>query len=227
MKSAVKVVRVRTGAPDYVWYQLMEYMADVHNHTADETLGWITPIQKRHGITPDISPYLQFKFWEPIYYLDNEETFPGTTEKLGRWLGVTKHVGHHLCYKVLTDDTRQVIERSVIRSAKDTKKSNKTVSFDPDTKELDEQYEQELIFGHEPIPETPVTAKQETKKELPRRSKRDKASNPYFTKGVDSLFDHDETGSPDDIGDSPLNVQQGRGSMISMHHHQNLQRLHC
>jgi hypothetical protein len=42
----------------------MKFLADIHNHTADETLGWITPIQKRTGATPDILALTQFKFYE-------------------------------------------------------------------------------------------------------------------------------------------------------------------
>jgi hypothetical protein len=34
----------RQGAPDIVWLQAMEYMADIHNNTANESLGWMTPI---------------------------------------------------------------------------------------------------------------------------------------------------------------------------------------
>ncbi len=89
LKSAVKVVRMRTGGPEHLWFQAMEYMADIHNVTADETLNWITPYQKRHGMTPDISPYLQFQFYEPVYYMDTEESFPGTREKTGRFIGVS------------------------------------------------------------------------------------------------------------------------------------------
>ncbi len=116
LKSAVKVVRARTGAPENLWFQAMEYMADIHNVTPDETLSWITPFQKRHGMTPDISPYLQFQFYESVHYMDTEESFPGTREKTGRFIGVSKNVGHLMCYKVLTDDTQQIIERSVVRS---------------------------------------------------------------------------------------------------------------
>ena len=132
LKNAVKILRARTGAPATVWLQAMEYLADVHNVTADETLGWITPWQKRFGETPDISPFLQFQFYEKVLYRDSAEKFPETEEKAGYWLGVTKNVGHKLTYKILTNDTRQIIERSVVRSASEGLKPNKTVKFDPE-----------------------------------------------------------------------------------------------
>jgi hypothetical protein len=63
------------GAPDIVWLQAMEYMANIHNNTADESLGWLTPIQKRKGHTPDILAFLHFTFYEKVYYMDSDSTY--------------------------------------------------------------------------------------------------------------------------------------------------------
>jgi hypothetical protein len=71
----------RTGAPSSVWWYIMKYLADIHNHTADETLVWITPIQKRTGETPDISAFTQFKLYEKVHYHDPGQPFPETKEK--------------------------------------------------------------------------------------------------------------------------------------------------
>ena len=38
----------------------------------------ITPYQMRFGVTPDISAYLQFTFWEPVLFLDTEQKWPKT-----------------------------------------------------------------------------------------------------------------------------------------------------
>jgi len=70
-----------TGAPPVAWYYAITYICEVHNRTADLKLpNSITPYQMRHGSTPDISAYLQFTFWEPILFLDTEETWPATRE---------------------------------------------------------------------------------------------------------------------------------------------------
>jgi len=53
-------------------------LTDVHNITADEAMEWKTPWHKRHMETPDISPFLQFKFYERVYYLDPADKFPAT-----------------------------------------------------------------------------------------------------------------------------------------------------
>ena len=61
LKMASHALLDRTGAPDTAWYFAVKYLADVHNITYDATLG-CTPYEKRHGITPDISSYLQHSF---------------------------------------------------------------------------------------------------------------------------------------------------------------------
>ena len=83
LKQNIKVLRIHTGAPKTVWLWMAKYLADIHNVTADETLDWKTPWSKRKGETPDISAYLQFKFYEAVYYHDDELKFPDTKEKLG------------------------------------------------------------------------------------------------------------------------------------------------
>jgi len=105
----------RTNAPDFLWFQAHQYLADIHAVTADETLNWMTPRERRHGQTPDISAFLHFKFYEKVYYLDTVSDFPRTKEKTGYWLGVAHSVGDALTYRILTDDTEQIITRSVVR----------------------------------------------------------------------------------------------------------------
>ena len=57
-----------------------------------------------------------FRWYEPIYYYEPE--FPsGSRERRGRFLGIAESVGHHMTFKILTDDTQKVIHRSTIRSA--------------------------------------------------------------------------------------------------------------
>jgi hypothetical protein len=79
-----------------------------------------TPLHQAYGTDNDISPMLYFSFYEPVYYLVDETTFPSKSKELrGRWVGVSKNVGHFMTYKILTDDTRRIIHRSNIRLAAD------------------------------------------------------------------------------------------------------------
>jgi hypothetical protein len=79
LKRASHALLDRTGAPDSAWYFAIKYLADIHNITYDPSLG-TTPYQRRHGMIPDISAYLQHTFWEPILYYDHEETWPSSKE---------------------------------------------------------------------------------------------------------------------------------------------------
>ena len=75
----------------------------------------------------DISPMLQSSFWEPVYYLsdESEQHFPGTSdEKRGRYVGILESIGHSMTFIIITDDTNNRIERSVVRSAKDKSTAN-------------------------------------------------------------------------------------------------------
>ena len=73
-------------------------------------------MQQATGQVNDISPLLTFYWWQPVYYLKREASFPqDTTEGRGHWVGIAEHVGHIMTYKILTDDTHKVIHRSNVR----------------------------------------------------------------------------------------------------------------
>ena len=66
----------------------------------------------REGITPDISAYIAFEFWEKVYYLDpeiKEGKFPNLNEKLGRWCGVAENYGDGISFWIFTEDTNKLI----------------------------------------------------------------------------------------------------------------------
>jgi hypothetical protein len=64
--------------------------------------------------------FLQFRFWEPVYYAKYNGKFTAdSTEELGRFMGIGKHVGHAMTFKILMKDDK-VIHRSVVRSATGT-----------------------------------------------------------------------------------------------------------
>ena len=49
------------------WLLLLEWVADVMNHTAEKSLGWKPPLQVLTGQTIDISILLCFLFWDVVY----------------------------------------------------------------------------------------------------------------------------------------------------------------
>jgi hypothetical protein len=100
------------------------YVCFVLNNAFSEVIK-STPLHQAYGTDNDISPMLYFLFYEPVYYLVDETTFPSESKELrGQWVGVSENVGHFMTYKILTDDTRQIIHRSNIRSAADPNERN-------------------------------------------------------------------------------------------------------
>ena len=89
--------------------------------------GTQSPIAFSTGTINDISPILQFSFWEPVYYLadDTERHFPGMLEeKRGWYVGISESIDHSMTFIIVTDDTNNRIEKSVVRSAKDKSTAN-------------------------------------------------------------------------------------------------------
>ena len=118
----------RTGAPKSLWFHAIKYIAGIHNHTAKESMRWAVPIQVRHGETPDISKYLMFKFYEPVYY-SAPTGFGEINEKMGHWLGPSENVGDALCHEIYTDNG-VIIHRGTVRSAEDKSTFNKRLGLD-------------------------------------------------------------------------------------------------
>src|SRR5210317_962225 len=122
LKRGVEVLMNRTIADDRVWPWAYMYFSDINSICATPILGWKTPISVCHGYTPEISAYLLYQFWEPIYFKIDKK-YPSTKELEERWLGVNKTVGDILTYDILSLSSMKVIQRSSIWSA-DPKKTS-------------------------------------------------------------------------------------------------------
>ena len=120
VKKDVNALMDRTGTPAEYWLLCALFVVYLSNLIAAESLTWRTPTEVAFGTIPDISAVLHFRWWEPVYYLDDDGNWPSDSkEKKGHWVGVADNVGDVLTWWVLTDDTLQVIPRSVVRTAVD------------------------------------------------------------------------------------------------------------
>ena len=65
----------------------------------------IPGLEKITGQTIDISEYLDFAFWDLIWYWDYSKLVDMGDEqkKFGRWLGIAHCVGSNMCYWILTE----------------------------------------------------------------------------------------------------------------------------
>ncbi len=130
LKLGTEMIINRTGAPPSFWPWIVRYIAGVNNHCASPMLNWKTPISQHHGYTPDISAYLQFQFWERIWYRSDEK-YPDSKEKPGHWLGVADHVGDLLTYYIYDPDTKRILARSVIRTADPKRDAIPNLHYEP------------------------------------------------------------------------------------------------
>jgi len=120
VKKEVNTLMDRTGTPAQYWLLCTLFIVYLSNLMSLPSLNWLTPTEVAFGYKPDISSILHFSWWEPVYYLDDDGGWPShSKEKLGRWVGVAENVGDVLTWWILTEDTKQVIPRSVVRSALD------------------------------------------------------------------------------------------------------------
>ena len=92
-----------SGAPADTWLLVSMYVCLLLICTASATLGWVPPLQALTGQTQDISPFLHFSFYDPVYYHPYNDEFPsGSNEEQGWWVWIATHVSDALTYKNLT-----------------------------------------------------------------------------------------------------------------------------
>ena len=104
----------RVGAPASRWYLAMSFLVAVTNVTALKSLDWKTPTEVAFGTTPDISPFLQFDWYDRVVYHTPNASFPHSQEASGRFVGVCPNIGDALTYYILTNQTQQVSSRSTV-----------------------------------------------------------------------------------------------------------------
>jgi hypothetical protein len=118
----------RTGLPPQTWLLALMYVCFVLNFTASASLNWRTPMEILTGSTPDISPLLSFRWWEPVFFKLDDASFPSDSrERRWRFVGISEHVGHAMTYMILTDDTQKIIPWSNVQTALDPLSLNKQV----------------------------------------------------------------------------------------------------
>ena len=117
VKKTTNVLLDRTGSPDELWLLCAMYVVFLLNHLSHKILDYRTPLEVAFGETPDISSLLSFRWYDDVFYLDADETFPHSKEKPGKFVGIAENCGDAMTYLILTEDTKQVIARSVVRRA--------------------------------------------------------------------------------------------------------------
>jgi hypothetical protein len=73
------------------------------------------------GQTPDISEWLDFGFYDLVWWLDRptKPNFTDATRRLARWLGVSHRVGSDLSYWLITESGKIISKTSVEHVTRD------------------------------------------------------------------------------------------------------------
>ena len=104
---------VRRRVPRPLWDYGVVWCSEIISltHSTAGPLQSGIPREQITGETEDISEYLDFGFYDKVWYKDNA----GLSEELpGRWLGVSHHTGRLMCYHILTQKGT-VISRSTVQ----------------------------------------------------------------------------------------------------------------
>lgn len=117
LKKGVGRQMVRSRAPKRLWDDCLEREAYVRSFTAHNIyrLNGQVPETIVSGETADISPLVQFHWYEWVMFRDTSVTYPDDYLVLGRDLGPAIDVGPAMTRKVLKANG-QVVYRSTVRS---------------------------------------------------------------------------------------------------------------
>ena len=124
MKRNTNTILNRTRAHTCTWLLGVMHVCFVLNHAHNATIKNM-PLNDATWSTCDISPIIRFYFWQPIYFNEDGRSFPSdTTEIRGRFVGISKNVGHDMNLKILNTSTNKIISRSAVMHVDDDKSPN-------------------------------------------------------------------------------------------------------
>ena len=112
---------IRKRIPRELWDYGLRWMSETMSlsHTSAGTLNGHIPLTQVTGETADISEYLDFGFYDEVWFKDNAGTEPFEP---GRWLGVSDRTGNLMCYHVL-NQRGVVVSRSTVQRVTNLEKT--------------------------------------------------------------------------------------------------------
>ena len=81
LKRMANRIMDRTGCPPELWLLALKYVAFVLNHTACSAINDNVPLTYLTGVTQDISMLLRFHWYEKVYFLEEETSFPSESRE--------------------------------------------------------------------------------------------------------------------------------------------------
>ena len=119
MRSTVTPIRLW----DYCW----EYTSSIYFLTASNhiLLDGVTPHKKVMGCTPDISEYIDYTWYQWVWYYEPKSDH---RQEIGRWLGPAHSCGQGLAYHILTEKGKVVTRSTVSNIVNETDEVKKLKS---------------------------------------------------------------------------------------------------
>ena len=102
----------QTNTPAVTWDYCWEYESAFRSRVAVDNiyLDDVTPYQKVHGYTPNVTEYTTFRWCDWVEYHDPERP---DKSRIGRCLGPCHNIRQGYCYYILSSDGK-VVSRSTI-----------------------------------------------------------------------------------------------------------------
>ena len=104
---------LKRKVPSRLWDYGLVYEANILNRIPRGSQQR-TGIEMVTGNTPDISEWIDFEFYDRVWYYDQRKMeMNDSGRRLARWLGVAHRVGSDLCYWLLTESGNVIARTSV------------------------------------------------------------------------------------------------------------------
>lgn len=119
VKRMIKHHMYKSRCPKRFWCYCGEWVAAIRRFTAHNlnALGGTNPYEAVHARTADISEYVQFDWYQYVWFIEPAVPGLGPSKRIGRWLGVATDTGSKMVYNVL-NSKGNVVRRSSVAPVK-------------------------------------------------------------------------------------------------------------
>ena len=101
IKTWTNTIPKRTDAPPNCWLWCMNYICYLVNHISCGSLKGQIPLTKLNGVTPDVSIIMMHNFYQSVYYVSHNQSFPSTS--------FSEHVADAITCKLLDSSPQNII----------------------------------------------------------------------------------------------------------------------
>ena len=161
-----------------------------------------TPLEQITGETPDISEYLDFGFYDWVWYKDNAGI---GDNMLGRWLGVSHRVGNSMMFYWILTNHGRVISRTTVQRV--TNLELMTDEVKQRCKEFDERITELLKDENRVIQGDDLDRQLQNWDDYTEDNDKAFASELGEAISDENIPDADESFTPDTFGDTYLNKE--------------------